>query len=154
MYLHMYSSDTIGFMIYNLQEVAIKRMTATKTKEFLAEMKVLCKVHHTNLVILSLNNDFHGFRMLEIFQIVNFYRALYIQVELIGYAATDDELFLIYEYAQKGSLRNHLHDPQSKGKIHITTLWDHVFLSLLIFFIFSFCCKNLFANSSWKLESS
>ena len=48
---------------------------------------------------------------------VNFYWGLYIQVELIGYAATDDELFLIYEYAQKGSLRNHLHDPQSKGKI-------------------------------------
>lgn len=28
-------------------------MTATKTREFMAEMKVLCKVHHTNLVILS-----------------------------------------------------------------------------------------------------
>ncbi|KAJ8756044.1 hypothetical protein K2173_024591 [Erythroxylum novogranatense] len=65
------------------QEVTIKRMTATKTKEFMAEMKVLCKVHHTNLV------------------------------ELIGYAATGDELFLIYEYSQKGSLRSHLHDPQS-----------------------------------------
>lgn len=34
------------------QEVAIKKMTATKTKEFMAEMKVLCKVHHTNLVML------------------------------------------------------------------------------------------------------
>ncbi|KDP40856.1 hypothetical protein JCGZ_24855 [Jatropha curcas] len=67
------------------QEVAVKRMTATKTKEFMAEMKVLCKVHHTNLV------------------------------ELIGYATSDDELFLIYEYAQKGSLKNHLHDPQNKG---------------------------------------
>lgn len=33
------------------QEVAVKRMTATKTKEFAAEMKVLCKVHHSNLVI-------------------------------------------------------------------------------------------------------
>lgn len=42
---------------------------------------------------------------------------------MIGYAATDDELFLIYEYAQKGSLRNHLHDPQSRGKIHIRVLW-------------------------------
>ncbi|KVH97976.1 Peptidoglycan-binding Lysin subgroup [Cynara cardunculus var. scolymus] len=57
-----------GAVYYGLlrdQEVAIKRMTETKTKEFIAEMKVLCKV------------------------------------ELIGYAATDDELFLIYEYAQK-----------------------------------------------------
>ncbi|XP_024973383.1 lysM domain receptor-like kinase 3 isoform X2 [Cynara cardunculus var. scolymus] len=83
-----------GAVYYGLlrdQEVAIKRMTETKTKEFIAEMKVLCKVHHTNLV------------------------------ELIGYAATDDELFLIYEYAQKGSLKSHLHDPQNKG--HTTLSW-------------------------------
>ncbi|OMO70958.1 hypothetical protein CCACVL1_18547 [Corchorus capsularis] len=78
---------TYGSVYFGLlrdQEVAIKRMTATKTKEFMAEMKVLCKVHHANLV------------------------------ELIGYAASDNELFLIYEYAQKGSLRTHLHDPQNK----------------------------------------
>ncbi|MBA0735222.1 hypothetical protein Gogos_019086 [Gossypium gossypioides] len=62
-------------------------MTATKTKEFMAEMKVLCKVHHANLV------------------------------ELIGYAASDNELFLIYEYAQKGSLRSHLHDPLNKASL-------------------------------------
>lgn len=41
----------------------------------------------------------------------------FVKVELIGYAATHDELFLIYEYAQKGSLKNHLHDPQNKGKV-------------------------------------
>uniref|UniRef100_A0A5B6ZLT9 Putative lysM domain receptor-like kinase 3 n=1 Tax=Davidia involucrata TaxID=16924 RepID=A0A5B6ZLT9_DAVIN len=85
---------TYGSVYYGLlrdQEVAIKRMTATKTKEFTAEMKVLCKVHHANLV------------------------------ELIGYAASDDELFLIYEYAQKGSLRSHLHDPQNKG--HTSLSW-------------------------------
>ncbi|KAF8407101.1 hypothetical protein HHK36_006226 [Tetracentron sinense] len=85
---------TYGSVYYGLlrdQEVAIKRMTATKTKEFMAEMKVLCKVHHTNLV------------------------------ELIGYAASGDELFLIYEYAQKGSLGSHLHDPQSKG--HTSLSW-------------------------------
>ncbi|XP_073048377.1 LOW QUALITY PROTEIN: lysM domain receptor-like kinase 3 [Primulina eburnea] len=85
---------TYGSVYYGLlrdQEVAIKRMTATKTKEVVAEMKVLCKVHHTNLV------------------------------ELIGYAASVDELFLVYEYAQKGSLRNHLHDPQTKG--HTSISW-------------------------------
>ncbi|KAI3463300.1 hypothetical protein Pfo_019963 [Paulownia fortunei] len=85
---------TYGSVYYGLlrdQEVAIKKMTATKTKEFMAEMKVLCKVHHTNLV------------------------------ELIGYAASGDELFLIYEYAQKGALRNHLHDPQSRG--HTPLSW-------------------------------
>ncbi|KAL7191236.1 hypothetical protein ACSBR2_023330 [Camellia fascicularis] len=85
---------TYGSVYYGLlcdQEVVIKRMTATKTKEFMLEMKVLCKVHHSNLV------------------------------ELIGYAASEDELFLIYEYAQKGSLRSHLHDPQSKG--HTSLSW-------------------------------
>lgn len=46
----------------------------------------------------------------------------FVKVELIGYAASNDELFLIYEYAQKGSLRSHLHDPQNKGKIHIKAL--------------------------------
>ncbi|KAH9714089.1 LysM domain receptor-like kinase 3 [Citrus sinensis] len=65
-------------------------MTATKTKEFMAEMKILCKVHHSNLV------------------------------ELIGYAATEDELFLIYEYAQKGSLKSHLHDPQNRGQTSLS----------------------------------
>ncbi|XP_004302855.1 PREDICTED: lysM domain receptor-like kinase 3 isoform X1 [Fragaria vesca subsp. vesca] len=84
---------TYGSVFYGLlheQEVAIKRMTVTKTKEFLAEVKVLCRVHHSNLV------------------------------ELIGYAATDDELFLIYEYAQKGSLKSHLHDPQNKGQTSLS----------------------------------
>lgn len=85
---------TYGSVYYGIlrdQEVAIKRMTATKTKEFMAEMKVLCTVHHTNLV------------------------------ELIGYAASDDELFVIYEYAQKGSVRSHLRDPQNKG--HTSLSW-------------------------------
>ncbi|OAY82162.1 lysM domain receptor-like kinase 3 [Ananas comosus] len=84
---------TYGSVYYGVlrdQEVAIKRMTATKTKEFTAEMKVLCKVHHASLV------------------------------ELIGYAASDDELFLVYEYAQKGSLKNHLHDPLNKGNTSLS----------------------------------
>lgn len=42
-----YGSVYYGFL--RDQEVAIKRMTATKTKEFIAEMKVLCKVHHSSL---------------------------------------------------------------------------------------------------------
>ncbi|KAJ0986396.1 hypothetical protein J5N97_004752 [Dioscorea zingiberensis] len=85
---------TYGSVYYGVlrdQEVAIKRMTATKTNEFMAEMNVLCKVHHASLV------------------------------ELIGYAASNDELFLIYEYAQKGSLKNHLHEPQNKG--HTSLSW-------------------------------
>ncbi|KAL9251836.1 LysM domain receptor-like kinase 3-like protein [Drosera capensis] len=84
---------TYGSVYYGLlrdQEVAIKRMTATKSKEFTVEMKVLCRVHHANLV------------------------------ELIGYAASTDELFIIYEYAQKGSLRSHLHDPQNKGQTSLS----------------------------------
>ncbi|KAL6006071.1 hypothetical protein ACLOJK_040116 [Asimina triloba] len=81
---------SVYFAVLQDQEVAIKRMTATKTKEFMAEMKVLSKVHHANLV------------------------------ELIGYAASNDELFLVYEYSHKGSLRSHLHDPQSKGNTSLS----------------------------------
>ncbi|CAK9153487.1 unnamed protein product, partial [Ilex paraguariensis] len=43
---NLLGNGTYGSVYYGLlrdQEVAIKRMTATKTKEFLAEMKVLCK---------------------------------------------------------------------------------------------------------------
>ncbi|KAK4361865.1 hypothetical protein RND71_017106 [Anisodus tanguticus] len=81
---------SVYYAILRNQEVAIKRMTATKTKEFTAEMKVLCKVHHLNLV------------------------------ELIAYAVSNDELFLVYEYAQKGSLKSHLHDPQNKGQMPLS----------------------------------
>ncbi|GKC41980.1 LysM domain receptor-like kinase 3 [Tanacetum coccineum] len=48
-----------------------------------------------------------------------YYGLLREQVELIGITASDDELFLIYEYAQKGSLRSHIHEPQSKGNCNI-----------------------------------
>ncbi|XP_047342642.1 lysM domain receptor-like kinase 3 [Impatiens glandulifera] len=85
---------TYGSVYYGVlrkKEAAIKKMTVTKSKEFVAELKVLCKVHHANLV------------------------------ELIGYAATDDDLYLIYEFAQKGSLKNHIHDPQNKG--HTSLSW-------------------------------
>lgn len=34
----------------NTQEVAIKKMRSNKSKEFLAELKVLCKIHHINVV--------------------------------------------------------------------------------------------------------
>eukprot|EP01018_Ginkgo_biloba_P013951 Gb_30505 [translate_table: standard] len=67
------------------KEVAIKQMINTKSKEFLAELKVLCKVHHTNLV------------------------------ELIGYSVGGEHLFLIYEFAKNGALSDHLHDPITKG---------------------------------------
>ncbi|XP_031488293.1 lysM domain receptor-like kinase 3 [Nymphaea colorata] len=90
---NLLGNGTYGSVYYGMlrdQEVAIKRMTATKTKEFMAEMKVLCKVHHANLV------------------------------ELIGYAATEEELFLVYEYAHKSSLANHLHDPQNKGQTSLS----------------------------------
>ncbi|MED6107240.1 hypothetical protein PIB30_012075 [Stylosanthes scabra] len=81
---------TYGSVYYGLlrdQEVAIKRMKTRKTIEsMMTELKAMCKVHHANLV------------------------------EFIGYATShDDEIFLIYEYAQKGSLGSHLHDPQNKG---------------------------------------
>nr|XP_009385427.1 PREDICTED: lysM domain receptor-like kinase 3 [Musa acuminata subsp. malaccensis] len=78
-----YGSVYLG--ILGTQEVAIKKMKSSKSKEFFAELNVLCKVHHRNVV------------------------------ELIGYAAGDDHLYLVYEYLQNGSLSDHLHDPLLKG---------------------------------------
>ncbi|XP_031124374.1 lysM domain receptor-like kinase 3 [Ipomoea triloba] len=68
------------------QEVAIKKMRSNKSKEFVAELKVLCKIHHINVV------------------------------ELLGYATGDDHLCLVYEYIINGSLSEHLHDPLLKGR--------------------------------------
>ncbi|KAK6160223.1 hypothetical protein DH2020_003604 [Rehmannia glutinosa] len=69
----------------DMEEVAIKKMRSNKSKEFLAELKVLCKIHHINVV------------------------------ELLGYASGDDHLYLVYEYIPNGSLGDHLHDPLLKG---------------------------------------
>lgn len=96
-------------------------MTDIKTKEFMLEMKVLCKVHHTNLVMHFAFEASPVLISLELIATVRHSKALFwfyfVKVELIGYAASVDELFLIYEYAQKGSLKSHLHDPQNKGKL-------------------------------------
>ncbi|XP_028108627.1 lysM domain receptor-like kinase 3 isoform X3 [Camellia sinensis] len=62
-------------------DVAIKQMNNTKSKEFMSELNILCRVHHTNLI------------------------------KLIGYAAGGDSLFLVYELAQNGALSDHLHNP-------------------------------------------
>ncbi|GJM94200.1 hypothetical protein PR202_ga10824 [Eleusine coracana subsp. coracana] len=72
-----YGSVYLG--VIGTHEIAIKKMKASKSKEFFAELKVLCKV------------------------------------DLIGYAAGDDHLYLVYEYVQNGSLNEHLHDPLLKG---------------------------------------
>ncbi|KAL5747143.1 hypothetical protein ACOSQ2_024440 [Xanthoceras sorbifolium] len=78
-----YGSVYIGTL--RERDVAIKKMKSNKSKEFLAELKVLCKIHHINVV------------------------------ELLGYATGDDHLYLIYEYIKNGSLKEHLHDPLLKG---------------------------------------
>ncbi|KAK2989730.1 hypothetical protein RJ640_030223, partial [Escallonia rubra] len=67
------------------QEVAIKKMKSTNLKEFFMELKVLCKIHHINVV------------------------------ELLGYASGDNHLYLVYEYVPNGSLDDHLHEPYLKG---------------------------------------
>ncbi|XP_058088659.1 lysM domain receptor-like kinase 3 [Magnolia sinica] len=81
---------SVYFGILADQEVAIKKMKSSKSKEFFAELKVLCKIHHINVV------------------------------ELIGYASGDDHLYLVYEYVQNGSLNEHLHDPLLKGHQPLT----------------------------------
>ncbi|XP_054792359.1 lysM domain receptor-like kinase 3 [Prosopis cineraria] len=76
---------TVYFGILGEKEVAIKEMRSNKSKEFYAELKVLCRIHHINIV------------------------------ELLGYASGEDNLYLVYEYVSKGSLSDHLHDPFLKG---------------------------------------
>ncbi|XP_065875554.1 lysM domain receptor-like kinase 3 [Euphorbia lathyris] len=76
---------SVYFGVMGRQEVAIKKMKSNKSKEFLAELKVLCKIHHINVV------------------------------ELLGYASGDDHLYLVYEHIQNGSLSDHLHDPLLQG---------------------------------------
>ncbi|XP_058006461.1 lysM domain receptor-like kinase 3 [Hevea brasiliensis] len=76
---------SVYFGVIGGQEVAIKKMRSNKSKEFLSEVKILCRVHHINVV------------------------------ELLGYASGDDHLYLVYEYIQNGSLSDHLHDPLLKG---------------------------------------
>ncbi|KAK7407231.1 hypothetical protein VNO78_08961 [Psophocarpus tetragonolobus] len=75
----------VYFGMLEEKEVAVKKMRSNKSKEFYAELKVLCKIHHINIV------------------------------ELLGYASGDDHLYLVYEYVPNGSLSEHLHDPLLKG---------------------------------------
>ncbi|KAH6809600.1 hypothetical protein C2S51_027383 [Perilla frutescens var. frutescens] len=76
---------SVYYGVIGEKEVAIKKMRSNKSKEFLAELTVLCKIHHINVV------------------------------ELLGYASGDDHLYLVYEYIPNGSLGDHLHDPLIKG---------------------------------------
>ncbi|KAJ4843796.1 hypothetical protein Tsubulata_009983 [Turnera subulata] len=76
---------SVYFGLLGDKEVAIKKMRSNKSKEFFAELKVLCKIHHINVV------------------------------ELLGFASGDDHLYLVYEYVRNGSLSEHLHDPLLKG---------------------------------------
>jgi hypothetical protein len=64
---------------------------------------------------LSQNPSINSF--IDVPCLLNFHCVTHVlsKVELIGYAAGKDELFLVYEYSQNGSLKNHLHDPERKG---------------------------------------
>ncbi|KAI3686433.1 hypothetical protein L1987_80109 [Smallanthus sonchifolius] len=66
-------------------EAAIKKMRSNKSKEFFAELKVLCRIHHNNVV------------------------------QLLGYASGDNHLYLVYEYVPNGTFGDHLQDPLLKG---------------------------------------
>ncbi|CAI9283839.1 unnamed protein product [Lactuca saligna] len=75
----------VYFGIIRGREAAIKKMRSSKSKEFFAELKVLCRIHHNNVV------------------------------QLLGYASGDSHLYLVYEYVQNGTLSEHLQDPLLKG---------------------------------------
>ncbi|PSR89559.1 LysM domain receptor-like kinase [Actinidia chinensis var. chinensis] len=77
---------SVYFGVLGEREVAVKKMKSNKSKEFLAELNVLCKIHHINVV------------------------------ELLGYASGDNHLYVVYEYVRNGSLNEHLHDPLLKGQ--------------------------------------
>nr|XP_043638603.1 lysM domain receptor-like kinase 3 [Erigeron canadensis] len=76
---------SVYFGIIREKEAAIKKMRSNKSKEFFAELKVLCRIHHNNVV------------------------------QLLGYASGDNHLYLVYEYIQNGTLSEHLQDPALKG---------------------------------------
>ncbi|KAK7386768.1 hypothetical protein VNO78_27104 [Psophocarpus tetragonolobus] len=76
---------SVYFGMLGNKEVAVKKMRSNKSKEFYAELKILCKIHHINIV------------------------------ELLGYVNGEDDLYLVYEYVPNGSLSDHLHDPLLKG---------------------------------------
>ncbi|EFJ08078.1 hypothetical protein SELMODRAFT_11326, partial [Selaginella moellendorffii] len=73
--------------ILRKQLVAIKEMKGGTTSQ---ELKILCKVHHSNLV------------------------------KLIGICSGDDKLFLVYEYADNGSLSSCLHNRTPAA----TAIWN------------------------------
>ncbi|KAI3688699.1 hypothetical protein L2E82_46475 [Cichorium intybus] len=77
--------DKVYFGIIRGREAAIKKMRSSKSKEFFAELKVLCRIHHNNVV------------------------------QLLGYASGDSHLYLVYEYVQNGTLSEHLQEPLLKG---------------------------------------
>ncbi|OMO77485.1 hypothetical protein CCACVL1_14992, partial [Corchorus capsularis] len=81
---------TVYIGVLKEREVAIKKMKFSQSKEFFAELKALCKIHHINVV------------------------------ELLGYARGENHLYLIYEYMENGSLSDHLHDPALKGHLPLS----------------------------------
>lgn len=99
----------------NTQEVAIKKMRSNKSKEFLAELKVLCKIHHINVVRNDALVFFFFFFCYARESPLLMFPVSRLQVELLGYASGDDHLYLVYEYIHNGSLSEHLHDPLLKG---------------------------------------
>lgn len=48
--VHLHFDTKTSYSLTSVQEAAIKKMKSSKSKEFLAELNVLCNVHHRNVV--------------------------------------------------------------------------------------------------------
>jgi serine/threonine protein kinase len=112
--LARFERNETNMAVCYIQEVAIKRMKAAITKEFLAEIKVLCKFHHTNLVIIIQIPNAITERV-EINKNGSHCASVVLQNELYGYSSHGDDLFVVYEYAEHRALADRLHEPILKG---------------------------------------
>ncbi|XP_027772817.1 lysM domain receptor-like kinase 3 isoform X2 [Solanum pennellii] len=97
------------------KKAAIKRMNREGRTEFLAELKILTRVHHLNLILQVFTKSLRTSSAFSIPMpgIVDWLEGnvkrvlLSLKVSLIGYCV-ERSLFLVYEFIENGNLSQHL----------------------------------------------